>query len=260
MPSHLKINLGKLIEYSPAKVLPTKPFSSEKIRPVCFSAKKQLIGLVYDMSALENNPFTIPEIQTLLDGITVGGHKLHNQEQVLNIAASWKHLITDVLKGKFTINKAYFCKIHKIVARNEALTWGVFRDSQVSISGTSYTPPKHTELDYLFKQLVQDIFLVKNTVQQALLFFLAGSRAQFFFDGNKRTSRLMMNGILLSNGLEAILIPDKKHLEFNQKMIVFYDTGDATDMMNFLIECQPELIENPKNTETLVNEVRGLIL
>ncbi|CZR83213.1 hypothetical protein CDFC105_43918 [Clostridioides difficile] len=37
------------------------------------------------MGNLENNPFTFPEVQTLLDGITVGGHKLSDQNQILTV-------------------------------------------------------------------------------------------------------------------------------------------------------------------------------
>ena len=36
-------------------------------------AKRQLSELVYDAVNLEGIPFTLPEIQTLLDDITVGG-------------------------------------------------------------------------------------------------------------------------------------------------------------------------------------------
>jgi len=40
---------------------------------------------VFDTSKLENNPITFPEVQTLLDGVTIGGHKVSDVEQVLNI-------------------------------------------------------------------------------------------------------------------------------------------------------------------------------
>ena len=39
----------------------------------CFRARKLLEEIVYDTVALENNPFTFPEVKTLIDGITVGG-------------------------------------------------------------------------------------------------------------------------------------------------------------------------------------------
>ena len=55
---------------------------------------KQMISeFVYDTGNLENNPFTFPEVQTLLDGITVGGHKLSDQNQILNIKSSWDYIV-----------------------------------------------------------------------------------------------------------------------------------------------------------------------
>jgi len=45
---------------------------------------------VWDAGVLEGNPFTFPEVKTLLDGVTVGGRKLSDQEQILNLAQSSK--------------------------------------------------------------------------------------------------------------------------------------------------------------------------
>ncbi len=45
-----------------------------------------------------------------------------------------------------------------------------------------------------------------------------GARTQFFFNGNKRISRLMMNGLLLHAGLPILNIKAKDRLELNTKM------------------------------------------
>ena len=42
-------------------------------------ARRQISELVCDAVNLEGINFTLSEIQTLLDGITVGGHKLSGQ-------------------------------------------------------------------------------------------------------------------------------------------------------------------------------------
>lgn len=47
-------------------------------------AKKEKIDFIYNTSALEGNTMTFPEVQTLLEGITVGGHKLSDEQQILN--------------------------------------------------------------------------------------------------------------------------------------------------------------------------------
>jgi Fic family protein len=52
----------------------------------------------------------------------------------------------------------------------------------------------------------------------------------FFYDGNKRTGRLMMNGVLLTNGLPVINLPASKRLEFNQLMLDFYLSNNEAPM------------------------------
>lgn len=64
-----------------------------------------------------------------------------------------------------------------------------------------------------------------------------GSLNQFFFDGNKRSSRYIMNGILMSNGLNPVSIPVNRKQEFNEKMIRFYQTQNGNEMFDFLLSC-----------------------
>jgi len=46
--------------------------------------EKDKVDFIYNTSALEGNAMTYPEVETLLDGITVGGHKLSDEQQILN--------------------------------------------------------------------------------------------------------------------------------------------------------------------------------
>ena len=48
--------------------------------------RKLSSDVVFNMANLEGNPFTYPEVQTLLEGITIGGHKVSDEHSVeLNI-------------------------------------------------------------------------------------------------------------------------------------------------------------------------------
>lgn len=221
---------------------------------VCFRFHRMLPEFVWDASVLEGNPLTFPEVKTLLDGITVGGHKISDQEQVLNLAESSRHLLTLVKSQRFTLDKTTFTGIHTIVARNEALEWGVFRGEG---NETRYTPDvalgehgRYTPLPTiagateLHRTFIQGVNALNEQTpypfEKATAFFLFGALQQFFFDGNKRTSRFMMNGILMSAGIDAISVPAAKAQEFNEKMVQFYLTKNATAMMAFLVECHPE--------------------
>lgn len=221
---------------------------------VCFRFHRMLPEFVWDASMLEGNPFTFPEVKTLLDGVTVGGRRLSDQDQVLNLAESSRHLLGLVRSGNFTLDKPTFCTLQGIVARKEALEWGHFRGEG---NETAYTPdvglgahgrytPLPTaagapELNRVFQAgLLALEAQVPGPVERALAFFLFGALQQFFFDGNKRSSRLMMNGILMSAGLDAISIPAARAQEFNERMVQFYLTREASGMMAFLLDCHPE--------------------
>lgn len=225
--------------------------STHSIERVTFRFQQMLSVFVWDASVLEGNPFTYPEVKTLLDGVSVGGRKISDQEQVLNLAESSKNLLALVKANKFKLDKSTFTELHSLVARNEALEWGHFRGEGKEISYTPdvalgekgrYTPlPTLTgapDLNRVFFQGIQELNnQVAHPFEKALAFFLFGALQQFFFDGNKRTSRFMMNGILMSAGIDAISVPAAKVQEFNEKMVRFYLNKDATEMMEFMVGC-----------------------
>ncbi len=52
----------------------------------------------------------------------------------------------------------------------------------------------------------------------------------------------MMNGELLSAGLDAISVPANRLLEFNAAMMRFYDSRDAMEMVRFMAGCSLDSI------------------
>jgi hypothetical protein len=68
-----------------------------------FMAEKMRPDFMYHTAALEGNPFTFPEVKTLIEGITVGGHKQSDAEQVLNLNLALTHVIGLVKAGTFKI-------------------------------------------------------------------------------------------------------------------------------------------------------------
>lgn len=221
-----------------------------------------LARFVYDAGALENNPLTFLEVKTVLDGVTVGGRKISDQEQIINLADSSKRLIAMVREGVFDIDKKTFTELHGIVARNEALEWGIFRgegketttrnvdlDGRGAVDIPLPTIAGAPDLNHVFIEGAAALKeLVQSPIERGAAFFLFGAYQQFFFDGNKRTSRHMMNGILMSSGLTAISIPAARALEFNTKMAQFYPSRDASDMMDFLVDCHFAALEKPAST------------
>jgi Fic family protein len=172
----------------------------------------------------------------LLDGVTVGGHKIADVQQILNIRDAWLSVFDDVKSGRFAPSKETFHKINRIVANNEALYAGSFRNGPVNIAGTrNYKAPNHEKLNDIFDAEISEI-LRKPTVERAVCIFLWGSLNQFYWDGNKRTARLIANGILINEGVGVFNVKTKDILEFNTLMVDFYDTAKADDVVRFLVE------------------------
>lgn len=210
-----------------------------------FFAKRQLAELVYDAVNLEGIHYTLPEIQTLLEGVTVGGHKISDERIALNQANAWKFLFESVENSQFSLHLEFVCKLHAIAAKEEALTSGQFRSGQVTISGTKYMPPPATELTHTWQNIIFDYTKLnaQDLYQKAISLFLDMARIQFFYDVNKRMGRFMMNGILLSQGYPAINLPVKRQAEFNTLMLDFYHNNNKTAMTAFMLDClDPRLI------------------
>lgn len=207
-------------------------------KELLFTTSKMHSELVFNMTKLEGNPYTYPEVKTLLDGITVGGHKLSDQAQVLRVSAAWEELRNQVAKGTFSLTEANFIHFNQILADGEALVVGHFRTGQVYIAGVEdYMPPKAEELGALFEQMLDDFHDSNDDVQtKAFKLFLNCARYQFFFDGNKRTAQIMMNGFLLSSGYPPVSIPAKNKPDYDSKIIHFYETNDMRPMLAFLHE------------------------
>jgi len=232
---------------------------------VCFRFYKMLPEFVWDASVLEGNPFTFPEVKTLLDGVTVGGRKISDQEQILNLAESSKRLLAMVKNGQFQLSKPVFTELNGIVARKEVLEWGVFRGEGQE---QHYTPdvglgehgryiplptlPNAPELNRVFRDGVAALQECAP-FERAMAFFLFGALQQFFFDGNQRTARFIMNGVLMSHGIDAISVPAARAQEFNEKMVRFYLSKEATEMMAFLAGCHPEAVLSPEEDRDIIN-------
>jgi Fic family protein len=201
-----------------------------------FTAERGRVDFVYNTAALEGNPFTYPEVKTLLEGITVGGHKLTDSQQVLRLNRALSYVISLVKDKKFEFSAATACAVQGIVAQEEALKWGVFRDGGVEIGGTSYKPPRAENLPAIFASGEKELRAIQDPILKAFLIFLWGSLNQFFYDGNKRTSRFMANGTLLSAGFPPVMILAKDQLPYNQVMTRFYDTQDGTEALNWFYD------------------------
>lgn len=198
-----------------------------------FLAKKKWDENVYCGMKMENRAVTFPQTLTILNGVNVPNVQLDDIQAILNMRDAWKFLLNTVNEP---LTFGYWCKLNEYIARNEALEWGKLRTGSVGISGTDYEPPvpsKERTEEELGSILTNQDF---SSTDQALEVFAWGTRGQFFWDGNKRTSLMLANKILVSAGAGIMTITDKHMEQFNGILLDYYDHGDSSRLKQFLYE------------------------
>lgn len=198
-----------------------------------FLAKKKWDENVYCGMKMENRAVTFPQTQTILNGINVPNVQLDDIQAILNMRDAWRFLLNTVNE---TVTLEYWCKLNEYIARNEALEWGKLRTGSVGISGTDYEPPvpeKKKATDEL-NSILNDANI--SATDKALRAFTWGTRGQFFWDGNKRTSLLLANKILVSSGAGILTITDKYMEQFNSLLLSYYNTSNDAEIKQFLYD------------------------
>lgn len=207
-----------------------------------FIAEKLRSEFIFNMAKLEGNTLSFAEAETVIYGVSVAGKKMSELHQLEHIRDSWDELLAQVKTGSFNTSKYNFCNFNYIVAQDENHdAIGGFRKNEVAISGTDYLPPLAIELDARYQDLLQKIKDM-SPVQAALTFFMDASRNQFFGDGNKRSSQLMMNGILMTNGYGPFTISPKDEVEYRTHLIEFYKSNNPCRFYNFLLQQQSKIL------------------
>ena len=196
-----------------------------------FLAKRNIIDNIYAGARMEGLNVTFLQVKKILEGINVPNLKIDEIQCILNLRDAWKYVINNI-KEEFNIN--FICKINELVARNESIECGVLRSGNVQITGTEYIPDVPEE--EVVKRQIAEILKIKNTTERAIEYMLYGMRSQLFWDGNKRTSMICANKIMIENGNGIIKVSDNKLEEFNTLLSEFYTSNDKVKIKQFIFD------------------------
>ncbi|MDQ1340866.1 MAG: hypothetical protein QG567_2024 [Campylobacterota bacterium] len=200
-----------------------------------FIANKMKEELVYNMAKSEGNSLSFAETASVMQGISVGGKKMYELRQIEHIKAGWDEIISQVKNGSFEVSKENFIHINTIVAEDDNNELGGFRNLPVRIGGTKWMPPLPMLLNDSFKSMLE-VFNNENLAieERVCNLFLESARSQFFADGNKRTAQLIMNGVLMQRGYSLFSISPEEDAEYKEKLVAFYESGDAEEIKEFM--------------------------
>jgi len=185
----------------------------------------------YDSTSIEGNTLTLQETSLVLNkGITIGGKPLKEHFEIVNHKEAIDY-IKEIIQNNEPFNKRVLLNVHYLILKTiDTKNAGKYRNVDVYISGSEHRPPNFLQVN----EYMDDYFTFyeenKNTLNTVILSAELHERLVSihpFTDGNGRTSRLIMNLILLQNGYPITNISSKNELRDD-----YYNSLETTRTKN----------------------------
>lgn len=158
----------------------------------------------FESNRIEGNTLTLRETDLVVnEGITISGKSMREHLEAINHKEAVEYL-KELIKIDSDFSERDLLLLHSLILKGiDSKYAGRYRDVQVMISGSKHMPPQ----PFLIKKQMEDLFFWYEANKKGLHpVVLAAELSERlvtihpFLDGNGRTSRLIMNLILLKNG------------------------------------------------------------
>lgn len=197
-----------------------------------FVAKRNIIDYIWKSARLEGIGVTFPDTEAIYNGITVPNMKVDDIIAINNLKHAWQFVLQNI---DYSIDYPYICKINQLIGGNNLIYGaGFIRNVPVSIGGTKWKPDMPIEAQ--IKEDITDIKNIKNPTERAISLMLYLMRKQIFIDGNKRTSMLAANQVMINSGVGIISVPIEYQRDFTKLLINYYESNKADEIKLFIYD------------------------
>ena len=196
-----------------------------------FVARRNIVDYIWKSANLEGLAVTFPETQAVYDG--AGANlKVTDIITINNLKRAW-HFVIDTIDADMDFR--YVSQINKIIGGdNLIINAGQVRKIDVKIGGTTWIPKLPDE--EIVKTEFENLLQTEDPYERSINIMLYLMRGQLFLDGNKRTAMLCANQVMIQNGLGIISVPLENQEKFKEKLVDFYETGNAEDITKYIDE------------------------
>lgn len=193
------------------------------------------IDLSWKSSQIEGNTYSLLETEILLkDKKTAEGKTKDEAVMLLNHKDAIDFIVANPGYLK-PLTVAGIENIHSLLVKELGIDRNI-RSRRVGISGTNYRP-----LDNAFqiKEALEDMCTLinrkNNVFEKALLALALISYIQPFADGNKRTSRIVSNAILVDHRYCPVSFRTVDAAEYKKAMLIFYEQHNISAFREIFI-------------------------
>ena len=202
------------------------------------------VEYTHNSTAIEGNTMSLIETKLLLeDKVSVGGKDLRELYEVTNHAKAYDYVLRRVAEGK-PLDENAVKDIHQTLMEN-IFPGGIYRDSNVRITGAGFRPPSPGEMYVQVKNFFADLPFKTSLPPIELA---AWTHAEFvrihpFGDGNGRTSRMIMNYQLLSCGLLPVSVPKEDRLHYYETLEAYAVGGNIEMFAAFVAALEEDELD-----------------
>lgn len=205
-------------------------------RAIAKEFERLTIELSWKSSQIEGNTYNLLETEVLIkEHREARGHKKEEAVMILNHKAALDHIREHAQRFK-TISIRDVEYVHSLLTKDLGISPNI-RKTPVGIVGTAYRP---LDNEFQIREALERVCDVVNDEQdplgKALLISLMIAYIQPFEDGNKRTSRLMANAILLAYDLCPLSYRSVDEVEYKKAVILFYERNNLTYFKKLFID------------------------
>lgn len=203
------------------------------------------IKFTHNSTAIEGNTLTLMETKVVLeDGISIGGKNLREIYEVVNHKKAYGYVKKCIAENK-PLTENIVKDLHAILTEN-IIIGGIYRNQEVRISGAGFTPPAGNEMYMQVKSFYEDLKYKTslNPIELAAWTHAEFVRIHPFIDGNGRTSRLLMNYQLLSQGFLPVSIDKENRLEYYNALEQYAVNADLVPFADFIAELEEKQLDD----------------
>jgi Fic family protein len=203
----------------------------------------------FESNRIEGNTLTLRETDLVInEGLTISGKSMREHLEAINHIEAIAY-IKQLMERNFPFNERELLSVHNLILRGiipeDA---GRYRRVQVMIKGSSHMPPQ----PLVVPKEMEDYFIWfeenKSKLHPIILATEMHERLVTihpFIDGNGRTSRLVMNLILLQNGYVIANIKGdyESRMSYYQALETAQTSGNKEDFLMFIAQTEKDSLE-----------------
>ncbi len=207
------------------------------------------IKYTYHSIKIEGNTLTLQETQLVInEGIMISGKSVQEHLEAINHAEAINYLY-DIVNERTGISEKVIKDLHYLVLKTINPKYaGKYRDVPVRITGSEHVPCQ----PYLIRKSMEEVmaFYEENKAVLHPVILAAEMHERLvsvhpFLDGNGRTSRLLMNVILLMNGYTIANIKgDDRHRMRYYRALESCREGNKEEFFSFILDTVIESLED----------------